>query len=206
MQDYSGIQVGANVHVSDLTYVDGTVQLNNNNSNNNNNDYKGNNREMIKAIDTVSPQFACVLPHGRPSRCQQSVLLGGEPLETCGLNVLRNRPGHRRDQNQGYSGSSHILSFAILPRVTAWTKIMISHGLILLQGRVKWPVRPANVNVLARFARVRCKVYVFNVKLRCHLRFTCIPAHIVQKRTPFVWLRCEVYTWLTNYNAVLNFF
>ncbi len=141
-----------------------------------------------------------------PDEQRQSVLLGGEPMEVHRLDVHRKRPRHQRDQNQCYSGPSHILSFAILPWVTEWTKIMIAYGLILLYGCEKWPVRPANGNVLARFARVRCRVYVFNVKLRRHLRFTCTPAHIVQKRTPFVWLRCEVYTWLTNYNAVLNFF
>ncbi len=80
MQGYSGVQVGAIVHVSDLTYADNIVLLSNS--------Y----REMQGLLEAVNRHAAAVGIHINASKTtvlsalvpdeqRHAVLLDGEPLE-----------------------------------------------------------------------------------------------------------------------------
>ncbi len=203
MQDYSRIQVGANVHVSVLTYVDGTVLLNNNNSNTNNNN-ESNNREMIKTIKTVPPQLACVLTHGRPRCCKHSSLLSSVSPSCLVVSPWSNVDSMFTTSD---TDTEEVRSIVTLARPTFYrfqschwsrreislrTKCMVYHTAelsISLKRCEMCPVRATDDGMLVIIDKDNnhCILWVGHrdrvpyMRRRRKLLFTCLPAKFVQK-------------------------
>ncbi len=103
LQDYPGVQVGANVHVPDVAYADDIVILSSSYS------------EMQDLLEAINRHATAVGMRINASKTKvmstlirgqqrQADLLDGEPLEDVDkiqvprLDVRRKRPGHRGDK------------------------------------------------------------------------------------------------------------
>ncbi len=81
LQDYPGVQVGANVHVSNLAYADAIVILSRSYS-----ETQG----LLESVNRQATAVRCTSTPRRPRRCQHlslassAVLLDGDPLEDFG--------------------------------------------------------------------------------------------------------------------------
>ncbi len=82
LQDYPGVQVGANVHVSDLAYADDILILN---RSYNSSELQGLHEAVYRHAATVGMRINASKTNVKsafiPSKQRQAVLLNGEPLE-----------------------------------------------------------------------------------------------------------------------------
>ncbi len=103
LQDYPGVQVGANVHVSDLAYAHDSVIINSSYS-----ETQGlleaANRHATAVGTRINASKTKVMSTLIPGEQRQPALLDGEPLKGVDkvprLVVGRKRPGNREDQKQ----------------------------------------------------------------------------------------------------------
>ncbi len=110
LQDYPGVQVGANIHVSDLAYAENILILSSSYS------------EKQGLFEAVNRHAAAVSMRINASKTKvMSALISGEQRQAVlpQLDVRRKRPGHRGDQKQDSSCSFRILSPATLSLVAA---------------------------------------------------------------------------------------
>ncbi len=102
LQGYPGVQVGTNVHASDLAYTKGIVNLNNRYS-----EIQGLFEEVNRNAATVGMRIKAsktkAISALIPSEQRQTALLDGELLEDVEkFCVYRKRPGQGRDEKPSH--------------------------------------------------------------------------------------------------------
>ncbi len=166
LQDYPGVQVGANVHVSDLAYADDILL------------FSSSYGEMRGLFDAVNRHAAAVGMNIYASMFGAN----GQGTEEIRSRINLSRSAFSSQQSSLWSRRE--ISLRTKGRV--YQAVVSS---ILLYGCETWPVRVADERMLEvfnndsirRILRVRRRDCVPSVELRRHLSLTSIPALLVQR-------------------------